>query len=226
MNLVFCSFFNVKVDAKSGQVAWECSHDLSEYIRKELSVPDSFLSQQLSRHSTSLSILELGCGKGIPGCALLSALDEISYPGLVSMCFQDYDEGTLDSITRPAVETHVDSLSDLFKSRLSTSYVASSWESMTIPPGSMNIILSSECIYRSDLFSSHAAIVSQSMCEDGLSLIAGKRYYFGCGGGTIEFSEYLSSSNLRADLAQVFDNGFSNTREILLVSKSSSDSPS
>ncbi len=86
-------------------------------------------------------------------------------------------------------------------------------------PRLFDIILSSECIYRSDLFESHAKVIQRCLNEDGLCLIAAKRYYFGCGGGTIDFTDYLEHSDcqLKLELALVLENGKSNTREILEI---------
>lgn len=59
----------------------------------------------------------------------------------------------------------------------------------------------------------------------GLALIAAKRYYFGTGGSTEEFRSLLSSSQASAhggfscEVVEVVDNGRSNIREILAVSK-------
>ena len=212
-----------EVDITSGRVAWECSFDLAEYIRTNIKAEGSVLNGQIHQHSESLSVLELGCGRGIPSCSLLSSLQELRFVGSISVCFQDYDQATIDSVTRPAVEGHLATLSREFRSQVTVSFVVCDWMSLDYPPSSANIILSSECVYRSDLFESHAGAIERSMRSDGVALIAAKRYYFGCGGGTIDFSEYLSgSSSLHAELAEVFENGFSNTREILILAFRSS----
>ena len=126
------------------------------------------------------------------------------------------DEETIESVTKPQVEKVVSTIPQPFRSRIDIRYIVSSWKSLADVQA--DIILSSECIYREDLFAAHAGVIERSLYPDGIALIAAKRYYFGCGGGTIEFSEFLSSkTELKADLAEVFENGVSNTREILLV---------
>jgi hypothetical protein len=138
------------------------------------------------------------------------------YEGSVTVHLQDMDEVTIESVTKPHVENVISTLPEPFGSRINIRYIVSSWEALDDVQA--DIILSSECIYREDLFTAHAGVIERSLPPHGIALLAAKRYYFGCGGGTIEFSEFLASNTeLIADLAEVFENGVSNTREILLV---------
>jgi len=207
---------------KSGQVAWECSHDLSACIQRELVREGGIASGIVEKNGSAVSILELGCGKGLPSLAFLCSLDRIGYSGSVYVLFQDKDASTIESVTKPHIESVLKGLSTSFRDRVRVTYVACTWESLDIESESQDVVLSSECIYRSDLFLSHASVLSRAMAPDGVALIAGKRYYFGCGGGTIEFSDFLSRSHpeWKVDLVETFEDGLSNTREILSVSKS------
>ena len=210
------------MDNTSGRVTWECSHDLANYIQNQVRDSKSSLAGLVNSRPESVSVIELGCGQALPACALLQALDGCNYRGSVSICFQDLDAGTLESVTRPYTTGDIQGFSPDFSNRVSSQYLASSWEDMSIPSGSVDVILSSECIYREDLFASHAQAIDSSLSPIGIALVAGKRYYFGCGGGTIAFSDFLATHypRLNVELVATFENGMSNTREILAISHS------
>lgn len=207
---------------KSGKVAWECSHDLSACVEKEVLQDGGLIFQRLQRNPAGISITELGCGKGIPLCAALLALDRFGFTGSVNITLQDMDASTIESVTKPYVESVMNKLSAQFLGRVRVEFVVSRWDSLEISRNSQDVILSSECIYRDDLFPSHAEVIAKSLSPDGVALVAGKRYYFGCGGGTIDFSCYLNEHypEFKVGSVSVFENGMSNTREILSVFKS------
>jgi hypothetical protein len=100
-------------------------------------------------------------------------------------------------------------------------YLAGSWDNLSgsLSPNTFDIILSSECIYREDLFESFTRMILNSISSGSVSLVAAKRYYFGCGGGTIGYCEYLSQNypELQVELVHVVEDGMSNTREILSI---------
>lgn len=205
-------------------MSWECAQDLAACVERQVSDEAGLFSPILKLDPPSISIAELGCGRGAPTCALLVALDRVGFPGAVSATFQDMDESTIESVTKPFVESELVKLSIAFRSRLTIKFKFSTWDALDIPRESQDIILSSECIYRGDLFASHAGVLTRALSPNGIAVIAGKRYYFGCGGGTIEFSEYLLSQSAergwKIDLVSVFEDGMSNTREIISVSRS------
>jgi hypothetical protein len=112
------------------------------------------------------------------------------------------------------------SLPEGFRSRIEVSYIAASWEELQVVSQTVDIILSSECIYREDLFTSHSDVIYSCLSREGVAIVAGKRYYFGCGGGTIAFSDFITTRfpQMQASLEETFENGMSNTREIIAVS--------
>jgi SAM-dependent methyltransferase len=174
----------------------------------------------VSDSTDSLRILELGCGLGLPACTLLRRVLESSYTGHVHVVFQDYDMETIDGVTRPSVSAHLANLSTGSHNRITITYQASPWENMMTPPHVFDIILSSECIYREDLFVPFTQVLTSHLSPTGIALIAGKRYYFGCGGGTIEYSIFLESQKgLSVTLLHTIEDGSSNTREILMISR-------
>lgn len=181
----------------------------------------STIAALLRCHADSISIAELGCGRALPSISLLSVLDLVGFRGRINLMLQDLGADTIDSVTRPSVEEGITRLSPDFRSRVFIEFVAGAWADMEILPNSFHIVLSSECIYREDLFDSHASIMNRMLAIDGVAILAAKRYYFGCGGGTIEFSEYLNKqfSDLQVDLESTFENGMSNTREIIGIKR-------
>ncbi len=200
-------------------MAWECSHDLCNYISKSLVDETSRLRRLVDDSPKQLTILELGCGRAVPSCGLLDSLLSLGYKGDIRLILQDLDSGTIETVTKPNVTKALETVRAGWDDGLRVEYIACSWDEMRTFSRSANIVLSSECIYRSDLFSSHAEAMDKTLLDDGIALVAAKRYYFGCGGGTIDFMEFLegSSLGLKSELAEVIENGRSNTREILQV---------
>lgn len=200
-------------------MAWECSHDLSSYLIKSLLDESSRIAELLKRRDDLITICELGCGKAIPAAGLVDSLMSQGYRGKVRLILQDLDGRTIETVTKPNIEARLDQLQTSGQLDVIVEYVACSWENIDSFSYEANIILSSECIYRSDLFSSHAAVIARMLSSDGVAVFAAKRYYFGCGGGTIDFCEFLDQSTLglKSELVEVIENGRSNTREILEI---------
>jgi SAM-dependent methyltransferase len=212
----FASF--VQVDKTSGCVSWESSSDLSKYLAQSVCNDTTRLSNVIEKSSCCLSVVELGCGTAIPSLKLATLLHSSGYSGRLIMYFQDLSPETIESVTKPNVLTAFSALGDAFSKQIEPHFVASSWDDFVDVVGAADIILSSECVYREDLFESHSHVIERILAPDGIALVAAKRYYFGCGGGTIEFADYVAQKTaLKAELAAVFENGMSNTREILAI---------
>ena len=210
----------LQVDSRSGQVPWECSQDLCKFISTAILDPSSVLCQVITTVVDELRIVELGCGLGDPTCSLLTCLTDSGYSGKIAVLFQDYNQETIDSVTRPNVESKLSHFPPNVKERIQINFMACPWDKCDV--STFHIILSSECIYREDLFESFADVLDKTLSvSNSVCYVAAKRYYFGCGGGTIEFSEFLSNSptysDLHVNVVHVEENGFSNTREILEI---------
>ena len=208
------------MDSKSGQVMWECAQDLSQFLSKAVSDPSSVLFDIIRSCKQHLTIIELGCGFGSPACSLASSVVTSGYSGRVSIMFQDYNQETIDSVTKPNVELNLANLRPDKRERISVDFCACSWDECDL--SEYHIILSSECIYREDLFESFSRVLDKTLYfPNSVCYIAAKRYYFGCGGGTIEFSEFLARTPVctswTVNVVHVEENGFSNTREILEI---------
>ena len=167
-------------------------------------------------------MLELGCGVGDPLCSVITTLSDRGYSGTTNIVFQDYNTETIESVTKPNVEARFAELSLEARNRIRFSWLAGPWETLSLDEfPKFDLILSSECIYREDLFESFSSVVDNALSPNGVCYVAAKRYYFGCGGGTIEYSDYLSHTPLysswHVEVAHIEENGASNTREILEI---------
>jgi hypothetical protein len=59
-------------------------------------------------------------------------------------------------------------------------------------------------------------MIEAHLSNTGVALIASKRFYFGVGGGTLELMELIRQcSALCCEVQQVFEDGYSNIREII-----------
>ena len=167
-----------------------------------------------------LRVVELGCGLGDPTCSLVSSVVRSGYAGKVVVVLQDYNQETIDSVTIPNVKSRLAALLPEERERIRVLFQACPWDQCEL--SQFHVILSSECIYREDLFESFSGVLDKTLAScNSVCYIAAKRYYFGCGGGTIEFSEFLSRtpaySNWHVNVVHVEENGLSNTREILEI---------
>ena len=67
-------------------------------------------------------------------------------------------------------------------------------------------------------------ILDLCLTSNGKAIIATKRYYFGCGGGTLEFMELISKKyfqSLQAEIKNTAEDGASNIRDVILVTRPS-----
>ena len=212
------------MDKNSGQVEGECANDLARYLINSLGNTDHTLTSVVQSRAQDVGVIELGCGCGLPLITLVQELAKFGYGGRVRAVFQDNSEETLREKTRVFVDSQLGDLPGSFLQNLSIEYTAYSWGSsrqddLKSAKSHFDIVLSSECIYRPDLFPVFWDEISR--LQPPIVLIAAKRYYFGCGGGTIEFEAWLAQNQTSYNLCVdwVGEDGSSNTREILLLTR-------
>ena len=177
------------IDCGSGQKLWECSIDLC-------------LALQIMDLSSFHSVLELGCGHGLPGLICLAN-------STAQVSFHDYQESTIRCITQVNVDRNFADLSGRCR------FVSGSWSDFDCSV-KYDLILCSEGIYSEEHFESLANILKRCLSQTGLALFAGKKYYFGCGGGTMAFVSYLGE-NFKAEVLKKVEDRRSNIREILSI---------
>merc|ERR1712217_106398 len=85
----------------------------------------------------------------------------------------------------------------------------------------MGIVLAAEAVYNADAYADLTALLKQCLAIDGVALFAGKRFYFGCGGGTASFAAYVRDHGFDAKDEQVIEDRRSNVREIICITWSS-----
>lgn len=90
-----------------------------------------------------------------------------------------------------------------------------------------DVIFCSEGIYKEDSFDALSTILQKKLKKNGKAYFAGKRLYFGCGGGTLYFKDFLEKKyntknemkKFDINVARVIDNKQENIREILEITK-------
>ncbi|CEM08685.1 unnamed protein product [Vitrella brassicaformis CCMP3155] len=198
---------NVEVEKgvyEGGVQIWEGSRDLVAFMARQRQEGVDWCADKV--------VMELGCGHGLPA---LFALQH----GAKSCTFQDLNPAVLHNITAPNVALNVPS--DASRCR----FVSGDWPSLprlfaSEQLDACDVILSAETLYREEGFGDIAAVLKAGLKTGGVALFASKRYYFGVGGGSVLFSQYIAStcgSDLRVDSESVIEDQRSNVREILRI---------
>jgi len=90
---------------------------------------------------------------------------------------------------------------------------------------SYDIVLTSDTLYSSTSIKPLVQCLDGLLSECGEALVAAKRYYFGIGGSTEALMEEVSKcGKFKAEVVRVFDDGKSNLREIVKLSRLSPSS--
>ena len=200
---------------EGGYKLWECSNDLVKYLLQKES------ATKLSDSTNNLIVLELGCGHGFPGITALKM-------GYKSVLFSDMNKEVLEQTTWPNIIKNSNNNNDY--DHHNCRCISGDWELLSIGlqngsyniPNQFGLILSAETLYTSmhckkvyDMLINHLEI-------NGIALIATKRYYFGVGGGSLELEQTIkscSNGQLTYSIIEVYEDGYSNIREIIQVTK-------
>jgi SAM-dependent methyltransferase len=186
---------------EGGLQIWECSKDLVDFIHSGL---DDIIFP-------TTSVLELGCGHGLPCLAAMKKYDARSF------VFSDFNKEVLETITWPniiantPIELHsrvkcVSGDWDL----LVNSYLSSGLD--------FGLILSAETLYTEECTKKVFSALSNLLCEGGVAVLSNKRYYFGVGGGVGLFEEMITKSpRLQIVSKNSVEDGASNVRDILVI---------
>ena len=182
---------------EGGRELWECAIDLVEW---------------LAAHRAGLrltgpygNVLELGCGRGLPGLWCLRRGNDV--------VFSDYDADVLERYTRV----------DAARVGGRSFFYAGDWRGLPAALsadgfGKFDLILSAETAYREDTTRSLVECVAKTLSVSGEALVATKRYYFGCGGGVAALENEIGRVNrLCCEVVWSAEDGRSNVRDILRV---------
>ena len=224
---------------EGGLKVWECSIDLCRYLFKNYCYKsDSGGSRGIdgSLHK-SMTVLELGCGHGLPGCLLLKQ-EHLN----ASVLFSDFNDYVIEHATMNNVRVNCKGIHNVeqrvaFASgdwlNLSKKLTCSgnnfedkvtSWDVFgdgKVVDGKFDLILAAETTYTPSSAEATALLLKNHLISPGgCGIVANKRYYFGCGGGSDIFIHAIanvSMNQLKVETIEVFDSGSGNIRELFRI---------
>ena len=115
--------------------------------------------------------------------------------GASSVTYQDFNQEVLDCVTVPCVQANMTKHgvqgSDM---RL----LAGDWAALEkqIDSGWADLILTSETIYNPANYESLHNLIFKALAPDGVCLLGAKRFYYGVGGSSEEFIEFVGKRGL------------------------------
>ena len=175
---------------EGGRELWECAIDLVAWLA--------------AHRRPSGTVLELGCGRGLPGLWCLKR-------GAQQVVFSDYDADVLERYTRV----------DAARVGGQSTFYAGDWRGLPAALkgfGTFDLILSAETAYREDTTRSLVECIARTLSRDGEAVVATKRYYFGCGGGVAALENEIGRiDRLCCEVVWSAEDGRSNVRDILRV---------
>jgi len=197
---------------EGGAKVWECTLDLLGYVR--------------SADVDGARVLDLGCGSGLIGIyALQLGARFVTLQDLNSSVLQEVTSRNLcKSVGREVGETRASLLAGDWESMLAA--LQSEPPSLLIPASKhltekYDVILSSETLYRPESYPTLCSLLLSLLTDSGVALFATKRFYFGreLGGGTLLFIQSCRGFGLIAEAVKSYEDGASNTRDIVRVSR-------
>ncbi|GAB2210023.1 hypothetical protein Droror1_Dr00015273 [Drosera rotundifolia] len=201
---------------EGGLKLWEGSIDLVKTLESEVCTGN--LSFEGKR------VLELGCGHGLPG--IFTCIK-----GASAVHFQDFNQEVLRCLTIPNVHTNLPEQFQPMRSNAASSeggpeirFFAGDWSEVNsiLPlaqgdlPAGYDVILMAETVYSITALPNLYRLIKMCLSQpDGVVYMAGKKHYFGVGGGTRRFLSIVEkdggmASSLVTDVAD----GSSNVREV------------
>lgn len=184
---------------EGGFKIWEGSIDLINYLESIDFVVSGIVFPQDGR---PLRILDLGCGSGNITLYLAKELAK-SHPTVpVEFYLQDYNLQVLQTYTIANVMLNVnnDEVNDenMFKTRFKQfHYLYGDWDivrkELAAAEITFDLIVTSETIYNEANYAKLSNLFHSCLfAPTGLVFLAAKSHYFGCGGGTYAFVDYLT----------------------------------
>jgi 2-polyprenyl-3-methyl-5-hydroxy-6-metoxy-1,4-benzoquinol methylase len=205
---------------EGGAKVWECTADLLALFAGPAPAAPALAARLLGAR-----VLDLGCGGGLLGAAALLG-------GAAEVTFQDLNAPVLLELAAPNVARNAGA-----GATARATLLAGSWGDMlgALRGGGggggggdagahlrrgFDVVLSSETLYREEAHGTVAALLAALLRPGGVALLAAKRFYFGVGGGTRRFAAAAApAAGLRCEVVGVVQDGMSNVREVLLLSK-------
>uniref|UniRef100_A0A0K0G1R5 protein-histidine N-methyltransferase n=1 Tax=Strongyloides venezuelensis TaxID=75913 RepID=A0A0K0G1R5_STRVS len=172
---------------EGGLKVWEAAIDMCKYITKNGN--DTFKGK---------TVLELGCGAGLPGiCALIFQSSHVY--------FQDFNEVVLKCYTQENVKMNG------FNGN-QTTYISGDWkyfnDNVRENGTKFDIILTTETIYCEENYEKLYQVFCDNLKDtpDAYILLGGKLYYFGVGGSILGFMDFLKiKDNFNVEVVDVVE---------------------
>jgi len=182
---------------EGGIKIWECDQDLLEFLPSIYN--DSWKNK---------NILDMGCGHGLPGIYLL-------LKGINEICFQDFNKEVLDNITKNYINQLKNNFGLNFEKNVN--YVDGDWGAFHYDK-KFDVIISGDTLYNNLNYEKIYNLIKNNLNKDGEAYFSSKRFYFGVGGGTSEFRQYITERN-EFEISQVktIKDGINNIRVILKI---------
>ena len=201
---------------EGGVKLWECSLDLCNFLPGYLGWYDF----------NALKVLELGCGHGLPGLYFLLRGAKVM--------FQDFNEEILEKITK----NYILQIKDRYNRDLlsQSAFISGDWKyfSNKLEKGefsceslenkkefAMNkfdIIISADTIYNVENYESFYSVIKDKLNYPGICFVCSKKFYFGVGGGTSQFIDFVvQKGDFCIKIVKEFNDGMSNIRQILEI---------
>ena len=155
------------------------------------------------------SVLELGCGHGLPGVVAALA-------GAADVTFADFNAEVLHALTAPCAAANLARAArDAPPPQLR--FFSGDWGALPplLPASSYDVLLSADTIYSVASQPRLLAVMRASLRPGGCALVAAKSYYFGVGGSAAQFAAAATAVGLSVRVVARFSDGASNVREIL-----------
>ena len=182
---------------EGGIKIWECDQDLLEFLP---SIYDNSWKNK--------NILDMGCGHGLPGIYLL-------LKGINEICFQDFNKEVLDNITKNYIHQLKENFGLNFENKVK--YIEGDWSIFKYDK-KFDIIISGDTLYNNQNYEKIYNLLKNNLDKNGEAYFASKRFYFGVGGGSSEFRQYIIDRN-DFEISQVkqIKDGINNIRVILKI---------
>ena len=166
---------------EGGFKVWECTQDLLDLLTGD-EVPVK-----------GKSVVDVGCGSGLLGIKCL-------LEGASQVIFQDFNVQVVESCTAAnlllnlKLKSAQQALDEEISAAMSKcQLVACDWDEFNADGNKFDLILSSETIYNEDNYGKLINLFKRSLAQDGRVVIGCKSHYFGVGGGSDSFQEYVKS---------------------------------
>lgn len=180
---------------EGGIKLWECSVDLCNFL-------PSYLGWY---NLEETKVLELGCGHGLPGLYFLLRGAKVA--------FQDYNSEILEGITKG----YIDQVNCKYNLNLNNyALISGDWKDFNANGEKFDIIVSADTIYNIDNYESLYNVILNNLKNPGICFISSKKFYFGVGGGTNQWIDFVNKKgDFNITVAKDINDGISNIRQIL-----------